>query len=112
MKIIHIIISIGAIIASIGFLASGTGGGFPFIIFLFGVWGLYMIFTGKMDWYYKSDDIEDEIEFIEDQIRYIQKQDIKGKSSEEILKAVDDEVALKIKLKDLKAKRHNILNEE
>jgi hypothetical protein len=40
MKAIHIIISIGAIIASIGFLASGTGGGFPFIIFLFGVWGL------------------------------------------------------------------------
>ena len=52
-----------------------------------------------------------EIEVLEDQIKYLQKQNLKGKPSEELIKLVDDEVDLKMKLKKLNAEKEQLIKE-
>ena len=111
MRIIHIVISISAIIAGIGWISAGTGTMIPLIAILGGAVGLYMIFSGKQDWDYRIDEIDSEIEVIEDQIKYLQKQNLKGKGSEELIKLVDDEVDLKMKLKKLNAEKEQLIKE-
>ena len=72
MRIIHIVISIGLIIAGIGWISAGTATMIPIIAIVGGAGWLYMIFSDKNDWDYRIDEIDSEIEVLEDQIKYLQ----------------------------------------